>query len=62
MGGLRPNDRVRVRKRRTDEIVALLEKLWRERGLTLILVSHDSTVTRRAQRVAVMDGGRVSFE
>jgi putative ABC transport system ATP-binding protein len=45
-----------------DEIVALLEKLWRERGLTLILVSHDSTVTRRAQRVAVMDGGRVSFE
>jgi putative ABC transport system ATP-binding protein len=45
-----------------DEIVALLEKLWRERGLTLILVSHDSTVTRRAQRVAVMDGDRVSFE
>jgi putative ABC transport system ATP-binding protein len=45
-----------------DEITALLEKLWRERGLTLILVSHDSAVTRRAQRVAVMDGGRVWFE
>jgi putative ABC transport system ATP-binding protein len=45
-----------------DEIVALLEKLWRERGLTLILVSHDSAVTRRAQRVAVMDAGRVSFD
>jgi putative ABC transport system ATP-binding protein len=45
-----------------DEIIALLEKLWRERGLTLILVSHDSAVTRRAQRVAVMDRGHVQFE
>jgi putative ABC transport system ATP-binding protein len=45
-----------------DEIIALLEKLWRERGLTLILVSHDSAVTRKAQRVAVMDRGHVSFE
>jgi putative ABC transport system ATP-binding protein len=42
-----------------DEIIALLEKLWRERGLTLILVSHDTAVTRRAQRVAVMDRGRL---
>jgi putative ABC transport system ATP-binding protein len=45
-----------------DEIIALLEKLWRERGLTLILISHDSSVTRRAQRVAVMDRGHVHFE
>jgi putative ABC transport system ATP-binding protein len=45
-----------------DEIIALLEKLWRERGLTLILVSHDSAVTRRAQRVAVMDGGHLWLE
>jgi len=45
-----------------DEIIALLEKLWRERGLTLILVSHDTTVTRRAQRVAVMDRGHAHFE
>src|SRR5246500_4392626 len=45
-----------------DEIIALLEKLWRERGLTLILVSHDTSVTRRAQRVAVMDRGHVHFE
>jgi len=45
-----------------DEIIALLEKLWRERGLTLILVSHDSAVTRRAQRVAVMDRGHVQLE
>jgi putative ABC transport system ATP-binding protein len=45
-----------------DEIIALLEKLWRERGLTLILVSHDSAVTRRAQRLAVMDRGRLRLD
>ncbi len=43
-----------------DEIIALLEKLWRERGLTLVLVSHDGAVTRRAQRVAVMSRGRLT--
>jgi putative ABC transport system ATP-binding protein len=44
-----------------DEIIALMEKLWRERGLTLILVSHDGAVTRRAQRVAVMSRGRLTL-
>jgi putative ABC transport system ATP-binding protein len=44
-----------------DEIVALLEKLWRERGLTLILVSHDGAVTRRAQRTAVMSRGHLTL-
>jgi putative ABC transport system ATP-binding protein len=44
-----------------DEIVELLEDLWRERGLTLILVTHDSFVAGRAQRVAVIRGGRVSL-
>jgi len=43
-----------------DEIIGLMEKLWRERGLTLVLVSHDSAVVRRAQRVAVMARGRIS--
>ena len=33
-----------------DEIVALLMTLWRDRGLTLIMVTHDSWVARRAQR------------
>lgn len=42
-----------------DEIVALLESLWRVRGLTLVIVTHDSTVARRAQRIAVIKGGRV---
>jgi putative ABC transport system ATP-binding protein len=45
-----------------DEIIALMEKLWRERGLTLILVSHDGAVTRRAQRVAVMSRGQLTLK
>jgi putative ABC transport system ATP-binding protein len=43
-----------------DEIIALMERLWRERGLTLVLVSHDAAVARRAQRTAVMTRGRLS--
>ena len=45
-----------------DEIIALLEKLWREHGLTLILVTHDSSVARRAQRVGIMRNGRLSIK
>ncbi len=44
-----------------DEIIGLLEKLWRERGLTLVLVTHDSSVARRAQRVAVMQNAKLSI-
>ena len=33
-----------------DEIMELLESQWRERGLTLIVVTHDSAVAKRAQR------------
>jgi len=44
-----------------DEIIGLLDTLWRERRLTLVLVSHDSSVVRRAQRIGVMSGGRLSI-
>src|SRR5215467_9719573 len=43
-----------------DEIINLLEKLWRERGLTLVLVTHDSAIAQRAQRVGVMSKGRLT--
>ncbi|WP_158862373.1 ABC transporter ATP-binding protein [Leifsonia sp. AG29] len=33
-----------------DEIMELLEGLWRDRGLTVIIVTHDSAVAKRAQR------------
>ena len=45
-----------------DEIISLLEKLWREHGLTLVLVTHDSSVARRVQRVGVMRNGRLSIK
>ena len=44
-----------------DEIINLLEKLWRERGLTLILVTHDSAIAQRAQRICVMSQGRLNL-
>ena len=43
-----------------DEIINLLEKLWRERGLTLVLVTHDTAIARRAQRVGEMSKGLLS--
>jgi putative ABC transport system ATP-binding protein len=44
-----------------DEIISLLDTLWRERGLTLILVTHDSAVARRAQRIGLMRNGRLTI-
>ena len=43
-----------------DEIIALLETLWRDRGLTLVMVTHDSVIARRAQRTGVMKNGQLS--
>jgi putative ABC transport system ATP-binding protein len=45
-----------------DDIMGLLENLWRDRGLTLIVVTHDTTVARRAQRIAVMRKGRLTIK
>jgi putative ABC transport system ATP-binding protein len=42
-----------------DDIIGLLERLWRERGLTLVMVTHDTSIARRAQRVCVMTKGRL---
>jgi putative ABC transport system ATP-binding protein len=44
-----------------DEIIALLEKSWRERGLTMVIVTHDSTIARRAQRIGVMRKGKLTI-
>jgi putative ABC transport system ATP-binding protein len=44
-----------------DEIIALLEKLWRERSLTMVLVTHETSVARRAERIAVMSKGRLTI-
>jgi putative ABC transport system ATP-binding protein len=43
-----------------DEIIALLEKLWQDNGLTMIMVTHDSTIARRAQRLGTMRNGQLT--
>lgn len=43
-----------------DEIMDLLEGIWREEGLTLILVTHDSAVAKRAQRRLHIKKGTVT--
>jgi len=43
-----------------DEIIGLLEKLWQEKGLSLIIVTHDSSVARRAQRLGTMRNGKLT--
>jgi putative ABC transport system ATP-binding protein len=45
-----------------DEIIGLLDTMWQERGLTMVFVTHDSTVARRAQRIGVMKNGRLTFK
>ncbi|MGV8912577.1 MAG: ABC transporter ATP-binding protein [Rhodoglobus sp.] len=43
-----------------DEIMDLLEGLWRDQGLTLIIVTHDSAVARRAERRLQLKHGAVT--
>ena len=43
-----------------DEIMDLLEGLWRAKGLTLIVVTHDSAVAKRAQRRLLIRQGVVT--
>jgi putative ABC transport system ATP-binding protein len=43
-----------------DEIISLLEKLWHDRGLTLVMVTHDTSVARRAQRLGTVRNGQLT--
>lgn len=43
-----------------DDIMALLEGLWRDRGLTFVLVTHDSAIAKRAPRVATIRKGTLT--
>ena len=44
-----------------DGIINLLERLWRDHGLTLVLVTHDTPTARRAQRIGVMNNGHLTI-
>ncbi len=45
-----------------DEIIGLLDKLWQENGLTMVMVTHDSAVARRAQRLGTMRNGQLTVK
>jgi putative ABC transport system ATP-binding protein len=40
--------------------MTLLEGTWQEHGLTLVIVTHDSAVARRAQQTAIMRDGQLT--
>jgi putative ABC transport system ATP-binding protein len=42
------------------QMLALLDELTRERGATLILVTHSREVTRLTERVLLLEGGRIA--
>jgi putative ABC transport system ATP-binding protein len=45
-----------------DEIIGLMEALWRERGLSMVVVTHDSSIARRAQRLGTMRNGKLTIK
>ena len=45
--------------RSSEEILAILQRLNREEGMTVILVTHEAPIAARAQRVMSMLDGRV---
>ncbi|QFR00001.1 ABC transporter ATP-binding protein [Streptomyces phaeolivaceus] len=45
-----------------DEIMEVLETLWKEHGLTFIMVTHDSALAKKAPRVATIRKGRITVK
>ena len=43
-----------------DAIIGLLEKLWQDNGMTMVVVTHDSSIARRAQRLGTMKNGKLT--
>jgi putative ABC transport system ATP-binding protein len=43
-----------------DDIMTLLDAEWRQRKLTLVLVTHDTVVAARAQRLGHLQDGRLT--
>ncbi|MET8469800.1 ABC transporter ATP-binding protein [Streptomyces sp. NPDC006422] len=43
-----------------DEIMDVLEDRWKEHGLTFVMVTHDSSIARRAPRLATISQGRIT--
>ena len=45
-----------------DDIFGLLERLWQELGLTVIMVTHDSVLAKRVPRLALIKHGKLTIK
>ncbi|MFJ9813766.1 ABC transporter ATP-binding protein [Streptomyces sp. NPDC101151] len=45
-----------------DEIMDVLERLWKEHGLTFVMVTHDSAIAKKAPRLATIREGRITVK
>ncbi|OLZ70886.1 peptide ABC transporter ATP-binding protein [Streptomyces sp. IMTB 2501] len=45
-----------------DEIMEVLERLWKEHGLTFIMVTHDSAIAKKAPRLVTIRKGKISVK
>ncbi|MET8447336.1 ABC transporter ATP-binding protein [Streptomyces sp. NPDC005209] len=43
-----------------DEIMDVLERMWKEHGLTFVMVTHDSAIAKKAQRLATIRKGKIT--
>ncbi|POX44907.1 peptide ABC transporter ATP-binding protein [Streptomyces sp. Ru71] len=43
-----------------DEVMDVLERMWKEHGLTFVMVTHDSAIARKAPRLATIRKGRIT--
>jgi putative ABC transport system ATP-binding protein len=44
------------------QVVKLLKRLGKERGITTVMVTHDNRILEMADRVVVLVDGRISDE
>ncbi len=45
-----------------DEIMDVLETMWKELGLTFIMVTHDSAIAKKAPRLATIRKGKITVK
>jgi putative ABC transport system ATP-binding protein len=45
-----------------DEIMDVLERMWKEHGLTFVMVTHDSVIAKKAPRLATIRKGRITVK
>ncbi|MGW2690261.1 ABC transporter ATP-binding protein [Streptomyces sp. NPDC001296] len=45
-----------------DEIMGVLETLWKEHGLTFVMVTHDSVLAKKAPRLVTIRKGKITVK